>query len=192
MNAGQVAEETITDGGGPVRLTATEVVLKRLDVTAGRATIPFTPNWASTPPSTKDEAAAHAEGIAARIDLPVDHDDYLNATHLALDAQVWRDMGEPDTLTVRVLPGYRMADHEAGMGPVTEVQHIAGASDVAMVRHDPAEAGDTRPQHDDVTSDDVREDTTRTAGLVAEINADRDRSGLPRLGEEGRPELRPL
>jgi hypothetical protein len=160
MNADQVAEETIEDGGGPVRLLDTEVVLKRLDTTVTGPTVPFTPNWASTVPTTKTEAAEQIAQLAARLDLPPDHDDYVNATHLALDAQVWRDMGEPDEITVRIRPGYRMAEHEAGMGGVTEVQHIAGAAEVAVIRHDSPGPADPRPQHDDATSDDVREDTT--------------------------------
>lgn len=149
---------TADDVAAPASCTAHEVVLHHVPNMSGSLQIGFTPSGPADTPEKVEQQIAQAHAHASAAGETIDSDEYACLTHLALDADMWRDMGEPETITVRVLPGDTLTpEHDAdGFGPVTEVKHIPGKGEpAALVRHAPVE--DTRPQHDDVTNDDVRE-----------------------------------
>lgn len=155
MTSDDVAAKTIDLPGGPVIMTRHEVLLHRVQAHTVGLQVGFTPEGDLDIPSRKPDADAQAEQHAAVAGEPIEADDHVCLTHIALDAQVWINMGEPDTITVSVWPGDRLnAQHaQDDMGPVTEVQHIAGRTPAAMVRHQPAP--DVRPMHDERPRHDV-------------------------------------
>lgn len=156
MNSDDVAAETIDLPGGPVIMTRHELLLHRVQRHTVGLQVGFTPEGDLDIPSGKPDADAQAERHAAAAGEPLESDDHVCLTHIALDAQVWRDMGEPNTITVSVWPGDRLNEQHAqdDMGPVTEVQHIAGPGAASMVRHKPA--ADDRPMHDERPRSDAQ------------------------------------
>lgn len=182
MTRDDVDAATIDLPGGPVQLASTQAVLHRVPYMAGTLQVGFTPNGPGDIPTSKDPALDQAAGADEHATDPITAETYINHTHVALDAEDWRNMGSPDQITVTVEPGDTLshAHPSPGMGDVTDIHHIPGRTpdDVAaLIRHKPVDPTvDTRPRHDDVTSTDVRVEqhaTKMTVGDVATVAVER-------------------